>query len=162
MRGFARTEMGVSVASVLLLWSTPEASATESTVIGAEQVVVSVSPLQVHQGSTVSFTVSGCTSSGTVSSPALSTANFPAKGNVTVTARVHDTAAAGPHLANVQCGGVTHKVSITVLGAGSAVQGGLGGSSELPSEVAAVIGGGLFLAAAYAGLLFIRRRRIRY
>ncbi|MFF8841949.1 hypothetical protein ACF08N_04325 [Streptomyces sp. NPDC015127] len=117
---------------------------------------VRVSPAQVHQGATLTVTASGCTGGGTVTSAAFPTVTLPAGATTTATARVDNTATPGAATLSVHCGGRTASATFTVL-AGTAAQGGLGGSyTPGTSEVAA--GAALTGVAAAAGAVLLRRR----
>lgn len=116
---------------------------------------VRVSPSQVHQGATLTVTFSGCSGGGTVTSTAFPTVTVPT-GARTATARVDNTARPGAATLSVRCGGRTASATFTVL-AGTAAQGGLGGSyTPGPHEVAA--GAALTGMAAATGAVLLRRR----
>ncbi|MEV4331726.1 hypothetical protein AB0K02_14480 [Streptomyces sp. NPDC049597] len=150
--------VGLAGAAVVgLLTLSPSAAwADGAPAAGAGPSNVRVSPGQVHQGATLSVTVSGCPGGGTVSSAAFPTVTLPA-GATTVTARVDNTATPGAARLTVHCGGRTAHATFTVL-AGAAAQGGLGGSyAPGTGEIAA--GAALTgMAAAAAGAVLLRRR----
>ncbi|MFE1906094.1 hypothetical protein ACFW96_20865 [Streptomyces gardneri] len=121
---------------------------------------VTVSPFEVHPGSTLTITARGCNRGGTVTSNAFPDATLSGGNNLnTAVARVHNNATPGNYNLAVRCNGGTNVVteSFRVL-PGRGAQGGLGGSLA-PSSTEMAVGGSLVAAAALGGGLFIIRRR---
>ncbi|MDQ1006614.1 hypothetical protein QFZ82_001099 [Streptomyces sp. V4I23] len=142
--------VGVLTLSPTVAWASGAPGA------GAGPSNVRVSPGQVHQGATLAVTASGCTGGGTVTSSVFPTVTLPRGATSTATARVDNTATPGRATLSVHCGGRTAHATFTVL-AGTAAQGGLGGSyTPGTSEVAA--GAALTGMAAAAGAVLLRRR----
>ncbi|MFF3314830.1 hypothetical protein ACFYV5_04875 [Streptomyces sp. NPDC003035] len=121
---------------------------------------VTVTPSAVHQGSTLTITVKGCTG-GTVTSNAFPTVSLsaPFGGVSSAVARIHNNATLGEHTLTVHCTSPhrTFTQRFRVL-AGTGAQGGIGGSLA-PDSTEMAVGGSLVAAAALGGGLFIARRR---
>lgn len=123
---------------------------------------VTISPAAVHQGSTLTITVRGCTRGGTVTSNAFPQTNLSVNSNAisTAIARVFNHATPGNYNLAVRCNDNPNDVAtrqFTVLEARGAL-GGIGGSLA-PSSTETAVGGSLVAAAALGGGLFIIRRR---
>ncbi|MBT2443818.1 hypothetical protein J7E93_27715 [Streptomyces sp. ISL-36] len=127
---------------------------------GDDSNSVTVTPFAVHQGSTLTITVRGC-SGGTVSSAAFPTTTLSANSNNVSSAvvRIHNNATLGQHTLTVHCNNSNRVLTqqFRVL-AGQGSQGGIGGSLA-PSSTEMAVGGSLVAAAALGGGLFIARRR---
>ncbi|MEV4946802.1 hypothetical protein [Streptomyces sp. NPDC053755] len=122
---------------------------------------VTVTPFAVHQGSTLTITVRGCSGGGTVSSAAFPTTTLSANhdGVSSAVARIHNNAPLGQQTLTVRCNNNNRVFTqqFRVL-AGQGAQGGIGGSLA-PSSTEMALGGSLVAAAALGGGLFIARRR---
>ncbi|WP_418960442.1 hypothetical protein [Streptomyces tritici] len=122
---------------------------------------VTISPAAVHQGSTLTITVKGCTRGGTVTSNAFPQTNLSVNPNgiSTAIARVFNHATPGNYNLAVRCHDNPNVATrqFTVLEARGAM-GGIGGSLT-PSSTEMAVGGSLVAAAALGGGLFIVRRR---
>ncbi|MEV4936922.1 hypothetical protein [Streptomyces zaomyceticus] len=121
---------------------------------------VTVSPFEVHPGSTLTITARGCNRGGTVTSNAFPDATLSGGNGVsTAVARVYNNATPGNYNLAVRCNGGSNVVTepFRVL-PGRGAQGGLGGSLA-PSSTEMAVGGSLVAAAALGGGLFIVRRR---
>ncbi|WP_406064666.1 hypothetical protein OG462_36980 [Streptomyces sp. NBC_01077] len=122
---------------------------------------VTVSPFEVHPGSTLTITARGCNRGGTVTSNAFPDASLSgnSNGQSTAVARVYNSATPGNYNLAVRCNGGSSVVTepFRVL-PGRGAQGGLGGSLA-PSSTEMAVGGSLVAAAALGGGLFIARRR---
>ncbi|MFF7177440.1 hypothetical protein [Streptomyces sp. NPDC008121] len=120
---------------------------------------VTVTPFAVHQGSTLTITVRGC-SGGRVTSDAFPTTSLSANVNgvSSAVARIHDNARLGQHTLTVHCNNNRVLTGQFRVLAGQGSQGGIGGSLA-PSSTEMAVGGSLVAAAGLGGGLFIARRR---
>ncbi|MEV6652988.1 hypothetical protein [Streptomyces sp. NPDC051219] len=122
---------------------------------------VTVNLRQVHQGSTIQVSASGCDRGGLVSSNdgAFPRAELSAGSVGFATVRINDQTSPGRRTLSVRCNGDTRiaNAQFTVLqGRGS--QGGIGGSLG-PTSTEVGVGGGLVAAATLGGGVYVMRRR---